>query len=168
VDEVCEGGRNLSGVGEHPIAKGYAGRPVFVDLSAPAITEETPDAAFCRDCVSGTGLGLRAIELLGRNVVAAVEDGRNVDVREDMRRGATMAMSTGANAELGSAHAAAMPICALYHMPHGQAVSMLRPHVLACNARVVGDRIDDVFKAMGFGAKDGFLRRGLWDDSAGP
>ncbi len=98
---------------------------------------------------------LRGIELLPRNVVAAMEDGQNVDVRENMQLGATMAMSAGTNAKQGLAHAAAMPICALYHMPHGQAVGMLLSPVLAYNATVVPAKVDNIFQTMGFGA-DGF------------
>lgn len=40
---------------------GYAGKLLFVDLSALAITEETPDTAFYRDCVGGTGLGAKVM-----------------------------------------------------------------------------------------------------------
>jgi alcohol dehydrogenase len=42
-----------------------------------------------------------------------------------------------------------MPLCALYHMPHGQACGMVLPHVLAYNAEVVGEKVVDIFRAMG-------------------
>jgi alcohol dehydrogenase len=93
---------------------------------------------------------LRAIELVGRN-------GQDLDLREKMQIGATMAMSAAMNSKAGLCHALAMPLCALYHMPHGQAVGMALPVVLAYNALVVGAKIDAVFEAMGF-ADDGFAR----------
>jgi aldehyde:ferredoxin oxidoreductase len=40
---------------------GYAGRLLFVDLSAGTIREETPEEGLYRDWVGGTGLGARVI-----------------------------------------------------------------------------------------------------------
>ncbi|MCE5253847.1 MAG: iron-containing alcohol dehydrogenase [Actinomycetia bacterium] len=100
---------------------------------------------------------LRAIELLCRNIRAACDNGGDLDVRERMQIGATMAMSAGMNSKLGLCHAMAMPLCALYHMPHGQAVGMALPVVLAYNAPAVGAKMEAVFQAMGF-ADDGFAR----------
>ncbi len=98
---------------------------------------------------------LRAIELLARNIAAACDNGEDLDLREKMQIGATMAMTAAMNSKAGLCHALAMPLCALYHMPHGQAVGMALPVVLAYNAPAVGDKIDRIFQAMGFG-DDGF------------
>ncbi len=76
-------------------------------------------------------------------------------LREKMQIGATMAMTAGMNSKLGLCHAMAMPLCALYHMPHGQAVGMALPVVLAYNAPVAKAKINRIFKAMGF-VGDGF------------
>ncbi len=100
---------------------------------------------------------LRAIDLLSRNIAAACDDGGNVDLREKMQIGATMAMTAGMNSKLGLCHALAMPLCALYHMAHGQAVGMALPVVLAYNAPAAGAKIDAIFEAMGF-PDDGFAR----------
>ena len=77
-----------------------------------------------------------------------------------MQIGATMAMTGGMNSKLGLCHAMAMPLCALYHMPHGQAVGMALPVVLAYNAPAVGAKIDAIFEAMGFAGRrlHGFAR----------
>ena len=100
---------------------------------------------------------LRAIELLSRNIAAACKDGQDLALREKMQIGATMAMTGGMNSKLGLCHALAMPLCALYHMPHGQAVGMALPVVLAYNAPAVGPKIEAIFKAMGF-AGDGYAQ----------
>ena len=100
---------------------------------------------------------LRAIELVSRTIAGACENGRDLDLREKMQLGATMAMTGGMNSKLGLCHAMAMPLCALYHMPHGQAVGMALPAVLAYNAPAVGEKLDAIFMAMGF-ADDGFAR----------
>ena len=39
------------------MANGYAGKLLFVDLTAGAISEETPDDLFYRKCIGGAGLG---------------------------------------------------------------------------------------------------------------
>lgn len=93
---------------------------------------------------------LRAIELIARNIAAACDDGQDLDLRERMQIGATMAMSAGMNSKLGLCHALAMPLCALYHMPHGQAVGMALPVVLDYNAPATGVKSEAVFEAMGF------------------
>jgi aldehyde:ferredoxin oxidoreductase len=41
------------------MAHGYAGRILFVDLSAGVVTEEVPDELFYRTCVGGTGMGAK-------------------------------------------------------------------------------------------------------------
>ncbi len=103
---------------------------------------------------------LRAINLLGRNIAATCENGQDLDLREKMQIGATMAMTAGMNSKLGLCHAMAMPLCALYHMPHGQAVGMALPVVLEYNAPAAGEKIRAIFEAMGF-ADDGFGRLGM-------
>jgi aldehyde:ferredoxin oxidoreductase len=40
---------------------GYAGRLLFVDLTAGTIVEETPEEAFYRSCIGGTGLGAEVL-----------------------------------------------------------------------------------------------------------
>jgi alcohol dehydrogenase class IV len=101
---------------------------------------------------------LRAIELLSRTIAAAYDDGTDLDLREKMQIGATMAMTGGMNSKLGLCHALAMPLCALYHMPHGQAVGMALPVVLEYNTPAAGDKIPAIFNAMGFAEGDGFAQ----------
>lgn len=40
---------------------GYAGKLLFVDLTAGMISEEAPDESFYRSCIGGTGLGARIL-----------------------------------------------------------------------------------------------------------
>ncbi len=94
---------------------------------------------------------LKAVELLSRNIRAAYAGGDDVDVRENMQIGATIAMMAGMNAYLGLCHAMAMPLCALYHMPHGQVCGMLLPYVLEYNASVAEHKIATILERMGIG-----------------
>lgn len=40
---------------------GYAGKILFVDLTTGTLNEETPDEAFYRQCIGGTGMGAKVI-----------------------------------------------------------------------------------------------------------
>jgi alcohol dehydrogenase class IV len=92
---------------------------------------------------------IKAIELISSGLKTAYHNGENIDARETVQVGATMAMVAGMNAHMGLCHAMVMPICALYHMPHGQACGMVLPHVLAYNAEVAGEKVIDIFRVMG-------------------
>jgi len=97
---------------------------------------------------------IRAIELIGDGLKPAYDDGDDLDAREVMQIGATMAMVSTMNALLGLCHAMAMPLCALYHIPHGQACGLVLPSVLAFNAKVQKEKVAHIFKAMGYIDKD--------------
>ena len=92
----------------------------------------------------------RAIELISGSILSAHANGQDVGVREKMQIGATMAMIAAMNSKLGLCHAMAMPLCGLYHMPHGQAVGMALPAVLRYNSKVKMREIKEVLSFMGF------------------
>jgi alcohol dehydrogenase len=98
---------------------------------------------------------IRAIELISRGLKKAFKNGQDIDARETVQIGSTMAMAAGMNAHMGLVHAMVMPLCALYHMPHGQACGMVLPHVLEYNAEVARDKVIDIAKATGFMYKEG-------------
>jgi alcohol dehydrogenase class IV len=93
---------------------------------------------------------IRAIELISRGLKRAFSHGNDMDSRETVQIGSTMAMVAGMNAHMGLCHAVVMPLCALYHMPHGQACGMVLPHVLEFNGEVERDKVTEIFKALGF------------------
>lgn len=97
---------------------------------------------------------LKAMGLISKGIRAAYHRGDDMDAREDMQIGATTAMIAAMNSYLGLCHAMAMPLCALYNIPHGQVCGMLLPHVLKFNSPKVGNKVNDIFHKMGF--KDGY------------
>lgn len=105
---------------------------------------------------------MRAIELIGANLERAYEAGDNIDARESMQIGATMAMIATINSRLGLCHSLAMPLCAQYDLPHGHACGSVLPYVLAFNSSVVADKVNRILHAIGFDAtnqsspKEGF------------
>jgi alcohol dehydrogenase len=97
---------------------------------------------------------LKAITLLCKGLKPAWINGRDLDARETMQIGATMAMIAAMNSYLGLCHAMAMPLCGIYKMRHGQACGMLLPHVLKYNSVATPAKVLDIFRAMGIVAAD--------------
>ncbi len=95
-------------------------------------------------------ISFRAIELISQGLKPAYRNGDDLDAREAMQFGSTMAMVAGMNAHMGLCHSLAMPLCALYHMPHGQACGMALAPVLEFNSEVVKEKVINIFKVMGF------------------
>jgi alcohol dehydrogenase class IV len=93
---------------------------------------------------------IRAIELIARGLKRAYHHGEDIDARETVQVGSTMAMIAGMNAHMGLCHAMVMPLCALYHIPHGQACGMVLPHVLGYNENAHRIKVTNIFKALEF------------------
>jgi alcohol dehydrogenase len=104
---------------------------------------------------------LRAVGLLSANLKKAYDNGRDLEARESMQLGATLAMMAGMNVYLGLCHAMAMPLCGLYDIPHGQVCGMLLPHVLEYNAEVAEERVHDILAAILPNEKNTSLTKGL-------
>lgn len=96
---------------------------------------------------------LKAIGFISKYLPLAYADGNNMEARNAMQMGATMAMIAGSNVYLGLAHSIDMPLGGIFHMPHGQACSMPLPAVLRYNTPATPAKIKTVFKTMN-----------LWDD----
>lgn len=99
----------------------------------------------------------QAIGLIARGLPRAYRDGSDLDAREQTQLGATLAMIAGMNAHMGLCHALIMPLCALYHIPHGRACGMTLPAVLEFNARTHGAKVAEVFRALGLLAAEAAL-----------
>ncbi|HEX7646461.1 MAG TPA: iron-containing alcohol dehydrogenase, partial [Noviherbaspirillum sp.] len=79
-------------------------------------------------------LARQALILLSHNIIAACEDGKNLQVRQAMLLGAMLAGQSFANAPCAAVHALAYPIGGIFHVPHGLSNSLVLPHVLRFNA----------------------------------
>lgn len=79
-------------------------------------------------------LAREALKLLSRNLVAACENGGNVQARQAMLLGAMLAGQAFSNAPVAAVHALAYPIGAIFHVPHGLSNALVLPHVLRFNA----------------------------------
>jgi alcohol dehydrogenase len=94
-------------------------------------------------------VAIKAIELIQAHLRTAVNDGQNLEAREQMAYAQFMAGMAFNNASLGYVHAMAHQLGGFYDLPHGVCNAVLLPHVQRYNAKVCPDRLRDVAKAMG-------------------
>lgn len=78
-------------------------------------------------------LARQALTLLSANLVAACDNGNNLEARQAMLVGAMLAGQSFANAPCAAVHALAYPIGGIFHVPHGLSNSLVLPHVLRFN-----------------------------------
>jgi len=78
-------------------------------------------------------LAVKALQLLYANLPAAVDDGKDPAVRENMLLGSLLAGMAFANAPVGAVHALAYPLGGHYHLPHGLTNSLVLGQVLEFN-----------------------------------
>lgn len=94
-------------------------------------------------------VAIKAIELIQAFLRKAVENGEDIEAREQMAYAQFMAGMAFNNASLGYVHAMAHQLGGFYDLPHGVCNAILLPHVQRYNAQVCPERLRDVAKAMG-------------------
>lgn len=92
---------------------------------------------------------LKAFQILCENFPKVVEDGSNIDAREQMMLGCIIAGYGFSNANLGLVHGIAHTLSAHFGMAHGLANAAVLPHVMAFNAPAVPEKMLQLAKAIG-------------------
>jgi alcohol dehydrogenase len=82
--------------------------------------------------------------LLADNFAHVLDNPGDVEARSGMQLGACFAGVAIENSMLGAAHATANPLTATYGIVHGQAVSLMLPHVIRFN----GETIDEHYREL--------------------
>ncbi len=104
------------------------------------------------------GLAQQALLLLGANIVSAVKDGTDPQVRSDMLLGSLLAGQAFANSPVAAVHALAYPIGGIFHVPHGLSNALVLPHVMRFNMPACGKAYADlaplIFPDLGSTAHD--------------
>ncbi len=75
----------------------------------------------------------QAIQLIGGSLRDAVHSAEDTEAQSAMQRAATMAGLAFSKSRLGIVHAMALPLSALFHVPHGVANAVLLPHGMTFN-----------------------------------
>jgi|LGOV01.1.fsa_nt_gb alcohol dehydrogenase len=92
---------------------------------------------------------LEAIKVISSNLRAAVENGDDIDARDQMAYGQFVTGMGFSNGGLGIVHSMAHQLGGFYDLPHGVCNAVLLPYVVTFNADSVGDRLKNIAIAMG-------------------
>ena len=92
---------------------------------------------------------LSAMKLIYPNLRKVYEDGNNLEAREKVMVGATLAGMAFSNASVALVHGMSRPIGAFYHVPHGLSNAMLLPTVTDYSLESASLRYSQCSKAMG-------------------
>jgi alcohol dehydrogenase len=90
-----------------------------------------------------------AIEMVAENLRIVVDQGQNVQARENMAMANVLASMGYTNAGVTAVHALAYPLGAVSHAPHGVVNGLLLPHVMQYNIPVRTDRVAEIAWLMG-------------------
>jgi alcohol dehydrogenase len=117
----------------------------------PGITQ---DRVFIGKNALSDHFALRAIALIWQGLEAACRDGEDIEAREKVMMGATLAGLGFGVAGTAAAHAIQYPVGAQTGTPHGAGVACLMPYVMAWNAPTIRPELDDIATAAGLGYGD--------------
>jgi alcohol dehydrogenase class IV len=138
--------------------------PIFVAGLPPQITADTGmdalthaiegfSSAYRNDFTDG--LCLKAIQLIFSYLPRAYVDGSDAEAREHMHNAATVAGLGFGNSMAALAHAMGHSLGAVFHTPHGRAVSLFLPYTIEFTAKNGEDRYADIARFLGLPAQDG-------------
>ena len=104
------------------------------------------------------GIALEGIRIINNWLLAAVEDGSNIEARMNMLTAASMG-STAFQKGLGAIHSLSHPINALNNIHHGLSNAIFMPYVLTFNKDIIEKKIIKICEYLEFQNKtfDGFL-----------
>lgn len=111
--------------------------------------------AYCAkgDHPMADAIALEGIELIGKHLVTAVTDGKNLEARGAMLK-ASMMGAVAFQKGLGACHSLAHPLGAELDMHHGLANALCLPAVLDYNRTAITVRIARIARILGVKGKD--------------
>ncbi|MHA1733279.1 MAG: iron-containing alcohol dehydrogenase family protein [Promethearchaeota archaeon] len=100
----------------------------------------------------------RAISLIAGNLLAAFNDGSDLEARSGVALGSLLSGLAFSNSKLGAVHGFAHPIGVKHGIAHGLICGLLLPHVMKYNLPVVAEKYARVAELIG---GSGFLENSL-------
>ncbi|WP_077328932.1 iron-containing alcohol dehydrogenase [Virgibacillus siamensis] len=92
---------------------------------------------------------LTAIEMIGKSLPLVYKDGSDIKERENMLLASCYAGIAFSNSSTNLVHAAARPLGARFHIPHGLSIALLLPFVIRFGLESAVDRYADIAVALG-------------------
>jgi alcohol dehydrogenase class IV len=93
-------------------------------------------------------LHLKAIELIGKNLVKAYTDGSNKEARTNIMMASLIAGIGFPNSGLGAVHGLSLPLGGRFNIPHGIANAIILPHVMKFNLSSCPNKFSDIAKTL--------------------
>jgi alcohol dehydrogenase class IV len=93
-------------------------------------------------------LHLKAIELIGKNLVKAYTDGNNKEARTNIMMASLIAGIGFPNSGLGAVHGLSLPLGGRFNIPHGIANAIILPHVMNFNLGSCPNKFSDIAQAL--------------------
>src|SRR5262249_5260284 len=97
----------------------------------------------------GECLAEKAIALIGKQLVAAVQDGGNRAARDGMALAATIAGLAFSNCAVALVHALEYPLGGALHVSHGAGNGLLLPHVMRFNLSERAESFATIARLLG-------------------
>lgn len=122
--------------------------PQTVSTSVDAITHAIEAYVSNQRNFYSDAFAEKALELVTHNILHVLENPSNIEARNAVHIGASMAGVAFSNSQIGLAHALGHALGAMFKIPHGTTVGIFLPKVLEFNDKVVQDRhqrLNDVF-----------------------
>lgn len=122
--------------------------PQTISTAADAITHAIEAYVSNRRNFYSDAFSEKALELVTHNVLRVLENPSNVEARNAVHIGASMAGVAFSNSQIGLAHALGHALGAVFKIPHGTTVGMYLPKVVEFNDGVVQDkhrRLNEIF-----------------------
>ena len=92
---------------------------------------------------------LMGLQILREHIVRVVEDGNDMEAREQMMLGCIITGFAFSNANLGFVHAIAHTLSAHFGLAHGMANATVLPYVMEFNAESCPEKMVELAKAIG-------------------
>jgi len=115
-------------------------KPVTAACGMDALTQLLESYVSAKANVMTDALAISGLEKVRDSLIAAVDDGTNLQAREGMLYASSMSGLTLANAGLGSVHGLASPLGAFFPMPHGEVCGTLLYEAVRINIRAMQQR----------------------------
>jgi alcohol dehydrogenase class IV len=94
-------------------------------------------------------LHLKAILLLGANLLRAYRDGSDLEARRNLMMASMIAGVGFPNSGLGSVHGLSLPLGGRFGIPHGVANAIMLPHVMTFNLEACPQKFGEIAAALG-------------------
>jgi len=137
--------------------------PVFAMKMPPRLTADTGLDALTHAIEGYTstwhndfadGMCFTAIDLVFKYLPQAYADGNNAEAREKMHNAASLAGLGFGNSMAALAHAMGHSLGAVFHVPHGRAVSLFLPYTMEFAADAANLRYAEIARFLGLEARD--------------